>query len=52
MVNCMLALEDNTLSLMVGMFAQHRSAFSPLVEEGAAPNYSPLENGKIPTWSP
>ena len=52
MVNCMLALEDNTLRLMVGMFAQHRSAFSPLVEEGAAPNYSPLENGKIPTWSP
>lgn len=52
MVNCMLALEHNTLSLMVDRYARRPSAFSPLVEEGAAPNYTPLENGVIPTWAP
>lgn len=52
MINCLLALEHNTLSLMVGLYACRRSAFSPLVEEGDAPRYSPLENGVIPTWAP
>jgi hypothetical protein len=52
MDNCMLALEHNTLSLFVDRYAQRRSVFSPLVEEGDAPNYTPLENGAIPTWSP
>jgi hypothetical protein len=52
MDNCMLALKHNTLSLFVNQYAQRRSAFSPLVEEGASPNYTPLENGEIPTWAP
>ena len=52
MDNCMLALDHNTLDLFVGLYAQRSSAFSPLVEEGTAPNYTPLENGETPIWSP
>jgi hypothetical protein len=52
MDNCMLALDHNTLSLFVGLYAQRRSAFSPLAEEGTVPNYTPLENGETPIWSP
>ena len=48
----MLALDHNTLELFVGLYAQRRSAFSPLVEDGTAPNYTPLENGETPIWSP
>jgi hypothetical protein len=50
MVNCILALERNTLDLYVDLYAQHPSTFSPLVEMGAAPKYTPLENGDVPTW--
>lgn len=52
MVNCILALERNTIELFVGLYAQRPGAFSPLVEQGDAPNYTPLENGDIPTWAP
>jgi hypothetical protein len=50
--NCMLALDHNTLNLFAGLYAQRRSAFSPSVEEGTAPNYAPLENGELLIWSP
>jgi hypothetical protein len=52
MDNCMLALKHNTVDLFVGLYAQRPGAFSPLGEEGTAPNYTPLENGETPIWSP
>lgn len=52
MANCMLALDHNTLNLFVGLYAQRPSAFSPLVEEGTAPTYTPLESGETPIWAP
>lgn len=52
MVNCILALDRNTIDLYVDLYAQRRGAFSPLVEEGSNPVYTPLENGQIPIWTP
>jgi hypothetical protein len=52
MENCTLALEQNTLSLFVGCYAQRPSAFSQLVEEGEQPIYTRLENGQTPAWAP
>lgn len=43
MINCMLDIDAATISLMVGRFAQRKSRFSPLVEEGDMPVYTPLE---------
>jgi len=52
MVNCSLAITHKTLSLYVGTYARKRSTFSPLVEDGAAPVYTLLENGQVPAWAP
>jgi hypothetical protein len=52
MVNCSLAIKDKTLALFVGMYARNPGPFSLLVENGAEPNYTPLENGIVPTWAP
>ena len=51
-VNCSFATEQKTLNLFVGPYARNRSTFSPLVEDGATPLYSPLENGVAPIWNP
>lgn len=50
--NCMLALDHNTLALFVGLYAQRRSTLDPVVEEGTTQDYTPLENGETPIWSP
>jgi hypothetical protein len=51
MVNCSLALKDATLQLFVDLYARKRSTFSPLVEEGQLPKYTPIERtGQIPQW--
>ena len=52
MVNCSPAIEHKTLSLFVGSYAQKRSVFSPLVEDGTAAVYTLLENGQVPKWAP
>ncbi|KRA61515.1 hypothetical protein ASD79_05185 [Caulobacter sp. Root655] len=52
MTNCMLDLEANTIGLMVGLYARDRDPFSPLVERGEAPVYTPLENGEPTVWLP
>jgi hypothetical protein len=52
MVNCSLATAQKTLNLFVGSYARNPSTFSPLVEDGATPLYSPLENGVLPVWTP
>jgi hypothetical protein len=51
MTNCMLDLQNAAVEFMVGLYARKRSAFSPLVEEGQLPMYTPLETGEIPTWT-
>ena len=52
MTNCMLAIQNSTLSLMVGSYARHPDDFSPLVEDGETPTYTPLENGAATVWEP
>jgi hypothetical protein len=52
MTNCSLALSHNTLELFVGMYAANPDPFSRLVEQGELPNYTPLENGVVPIWTP
>ena len=52
MTNCILAIENSTLSLMVGSYARHPDDFSPLVEAGETPTYTPLENGAATVWEP
>lgn len=46
MVNCMLDMENATLSLFVGMYARPAGAFSPLVEKDGRAVYTPLEAGE------
>lgn len=43
MVNCMLALQQNRIEFMVGLYAQKPGSFSPLVEDGAQPIYTKRE---------
>lgn len=51
MVNCMPATQQNTIELMVGLYARRRGKFSPLVENGALPVYSNREiNGAPLHW--
>jgi hypothetical protein len=52
MTNCMLDLKNATLSLFVDRYAINPGTFSPLVEDGAEPAYTPLANGEIPKWQP
>ncbi|MBX3562204.1 MAG: hypothetical protein KF780_10385 [Sphingomonas sp.] len=51
MVNCFLSSKNETVELFVGMYAQQRSEFSPLVENGREPVYSPIANGEVPYWN-
>lgn len=48
MVNCMLAMDRNTVELMVGMYARNPGTFSPLVEANANPVYSAVEGREGP----
>ena len=51
MVNCYFDPEGNTISLLVGPYAQGASEFSPLVESAAEPVYSHLEGcDVVPIW--
>lgn len=46
MVNCHLALSRKTIELFVGLYARKPGAFSPLVEDGDEPHYTPAEGSK------
>ena len=48
MVNCHLDFEGETIALFVGMYARERDGFSPLVEKGSEPKYSPVEGSSTP----
>ena len=51
MINCYFEPNCNTISLLVGLYAQKASEFSPLVERDAEPVYSCLEGcDVVPTW--
>ena len=51
MTNCMLDLKNATIQLMVGLYARNAATFSPLVEAGQSPVYTPLDGtGQIPKW--
>lgn len=51
MVNCMVDVKNATVGLCVGRYAQKPGTFSPLVEQGTNPLYTPLDNSDIrPTW--
>jgi hypothetical protein len=51
MMNCFLDIENATVQLFVGSYARSPGPFSPLVETGTEPVYTPLEgSGIIPTW--
>jgi hypothetical protein len=52
MKNCWVDLQHATVALHVDRFAQKESTFSPLVEVGANPVYTPLDGTNIrPAWS-
>ena len=51
-VNSILQAHRPAVELFVGMYARQPGDFSPLVERGAEPIYSPLENGKPTIWAP
>jgi hypothetical protein len=48
MVNCMLAMKQNTVEFMVGLYACSPGSFSPLVEDGAQPVYTTREGEDVP----
>lgn len=52
MVNCMLAMQHNTIDFMVGLYARKPGTFSPLVEEGAPPVYTNREGDEVPLHWP
>lgn len=50
-VNCILKPEPPGLEMFVGLYARNPGRFSPLVEAGAEPIYSPIEkSGQRPFW--
>ena len=50
-VNCLPKSEPPGLELFVGLYARKRDAFSPLVEHGLEPIYTPIEKtGDVPFW--
>lgn len=51
MVNCLFDLKNYRIELMVGLYAQRPSKFSPLVEQGNQPIYTKLSGVNAPlTW--
>lgn len=51
MANCFLDIKSATLEFFVGQYARAPGRFSPLVENGEAPRYTPLEGSNlIPQW--
>lgn len=51
MVNCFLSANRENIELFVGIYARHRSSFSPLVEHGATPIYTPVQgSSEEVTW--
>jgi len=52
MVNCMLAVQRNTLELMVGLYARDPGRFSPLVEKNGQPVYTSREGNDDPLHWP
>ncbi|NTZ44047.1 hypothetical protein G7A66_13355 [Altererythrobacter sp. SALINAS58] len=52
LVNCLPSAKRPAVELFVGLYARQRSQFSPLVEQGAEPIYTPLENGEPTVWAP
>ena len=48
MMNCILAIQQNTIQFMVGLYARRPGTFSPLVEDGAQPVYSKREGDNSP----
>lgn len=48
MINCMLAMQHNTIEFMVGMYAQKPGTFSPLVEQDSQPIYTKREGDDAP----
>ncbi len=52
MTNCMLAIQHASLELFVGQYAREPGEFSRLVETGAEPVYTPMENGDATVWAP
>lgn len=52
MVNCMLAIPQNTLELIVGLYARDPGTFSPLVEKNAQPVYTNREGSTSPLHWP
>lgn len=51
MVNCMVNLDQANVDLWVNLYARKPGSFSPLVEEGSEPIYTPLDkSGTRPTW--
>lgn len=50
MINCNLDITNATIGLFVNLYARNPGGFSPLVEQGENPIYTPLANGLIPSW--
>ena len=51
MTNTMLDLSRSTVDFFVGLYARDPGSFSPLVEKGSEPKYTPLEiTGEVPVW--
>jgi hypothetical protein len=52
MTNCMLDFNNAKVEFMVGLYARKPGEFSPLVESGNSPVYTPIEgSGEIPEWN-
>jgi hypothetical protein len=49
MTNMMLG-QNLRIELYVGLWARNPGRFSPLVEQGDVPSYTPLMDGTVPTW--
>lgn len=52
MTNCMLAMHQNNLELMVGLYARNPGTFSPLVEKDALPVYTKRDGDHAPLQWP
>lgn len=51
MVNCMLSPRSPGIELRVGLYAREPGSFSPLVEKGDSPKYTPIDStGALPEW--
>ncbi|MCD2329954.1 hypothetical protein, partial [Pseudosulfitobacter pseudonitzschiae] len=52
MTNCMLAMHQNNLELMVGLYARNPGTFSPLVDKDALPVYTKRDGDDAPLQWP